>query len=192
MVRPGGLFISAILMAMEKLSTWIVNLVCMPIWVISARWNMSGDMPLINLARFIGGTSKMYLFRALYLLLFLSLSGTAFGQVYESTDSDGVPTFSDQPSADSHEVEIQKTNVGDSFDIPKDTSEPVPLSPPEETSTPTTVNVEIHEGDDGGNYHDENRRDKLRDHIIDGPARVKTLPAETRPGQHKSRSTSHR
>jgi len=153
---------------------------------------MSGDMPLINLARFIGGTSKMYLFRALYFLLFLSLSGTAFGQVYESTDSDGVPTFSDQPSADSHEVEIQKTNVGDSFDIPKDTSVPVPLPLPEETSTPTTVNVEIHEGDDGGNYRDKIRRDKLRYHIIDGPARVETLPAKTRPGQNKSRSTSHR
>ena len=127
----------------------------------------------------------MYLFRALYFLFFLGLSGSAFGQVYESTDSDGVPTFSDQPSADSHEVEIQKTNVGDSFDIPKDTSVPAPPPLPEETSTPTTVNVEIHEGDDGGNYRDENRRDKRRDHINDGPARVETLPAETRGTSHR-------
>ncbi len=149
-------------------------------------------MPLINFIRFIGETSKMYLFRALYFLFFLSLSGTAFGQVYKSTDSDGVTTFSDQPSADSHEVEIQKTNVGDSFDKPKDTSVPAPPPLPEETTTPITVNVEIHEGDDGGNYRDENRRDKLRDHIIDGPADVETLPAEIRQGQHKSRSTSHR
>jgi len=146
---------------------------------------MIGDMPLINFVRFIGGISKMYLFRALYFLLFLSLSSTTFGQVYESTDSDGVPTFSDQPSADSHEVEIQKTNVGDSFDIPKDTSVPVPPPLPEDTTTPITVNVEIHEGDDGSNYRDKIRRKKLRDHATDGPA-------ETRPGQHKSRSTSHR
>ena len=149
-------------------------------------------MHLINFVRFIGGTSKMYLFRALYFLFFMALSGTAFGQVYESTDSDGVPTFSDQPSADSHEVEIQKTNVGDSFDIPKDTSVPAPPPLPEDTTTPTTVNVEIKKDDDDGDFLDENRRDKLRDHITDGPVDVETLPAETRPGQHKSRSTSHR
>ena len=134
----------------------------------------------------------MNLFRALYYLLFLSLSGTAFGQVYKSTDSDGVPTFGDQPSAGSHEVEIQKTNVGDSFDIPKDTSVPAPPPLPEETTKPITVNVEIKKGDDDGNYRDEIRRDKLRDHITDGPADVETLPTEIRQGQHKSRSTSHR
>jgi hypothetical protein len=137
----------------------------------------------------------MYLFRAGYFLFFLSLSGTAFGQIYESTDSDGVPTFSDQPSADSHEVEIQKTNVGDSFDKPKDISVPTPPPLPEETSTPTPVNVEIQEGDDDdndGDFRDENRRDKLRDHITDGPPYVETPPAEAKPGQHKSRSTSHR
>jgi len=127
----------------------------------------------------------MYLFRALYFLFFLSLSGSAFGQVYESTDSDGVPTFSDQPSADSHEVEIQKTNVGDSFDIPKDTSVPAPPPLPEDTTTPITVNVEIKKDDDDGDFLDNIRRKKLRDHATDGPA-------EKRPGQHKSRSTNHR
>ena len=127
----------------------------------------------------------MYLFRTLYFLFFLSLSGSAFGQVYESTDSDGVPTFSDQPSADSHEVEIQKTNVGDSFDIPKDTSVPAPPPLPEDTTTPITVNVEIKKGDDDSDYLDNIRRKKLRDHATDGPA-------EKRPGQHKSRSTNHR
>ncbi len=134
----------------------------------------------------------MYLFRACYFLFFLSLSSTSFGQIYESTDSEGVPSFSDQPSADSHEVEIQKTNVGDSFDKPKDTSVPVPPPLPEETSTPTTVNVEIKEGDNDGDYLDENRRDKLRDHITDGPEVVETQPAEKRSGQKNSRSTGHR
>ena len=134
----------------------------------------------------------MYLFRAVYFLFFMSLSSTAFGQIYESTDSKGVPTFSDQPSADSHEVEIQKTNVGDSFDKPKDTSVPAPPPLPEETSTPTTVNAEIHERDDDDDFLDENRRDKLRDHITDGPEVVETQPAEKRSGQHKSRSTGHR
>ena len=33
----------------------------------------------------------MYLFRAVYFLFFMSLSSTAFGQIYESTDSEGVP-----------------------------------------------------------------------------------------------------
>ena len=134
----------------------------------------------------------MYLFRAVYFLFVMSLSSTAFGQIYESTDSKGVPTFSDQPSADSHEVEIQKTNVGDSFDKPKDTSVPAPPPLPEETSTPTTVNAEIHERDDDDDFLDENRRDKLRDHITDGPEVVETQPAEKRSGQHKSRSTGHR
>ena len=134
----------------------------------------------------------MYLFRACYFLFFLSLSSTSFGQIYESTDSEGVPSFSDQPSADSHEVEIQKTNVGDSFDKPKDTSVPAPPPVPEETSTPTTVNVDIKEGDNDGDYLDENRRDKLRDHITDGPEVVETQPAEKRSGQKNSRSTGHR
>jgi hypothetical protein len=136
----------------------------------------------------------MYLYRVVYFLFFLSLSGTAFGQIYGSTDSDGVPTFSDQPSADSHEVDIQKTNVGDSLDIPKDTSVSVPAPPPlpEETSTPTTVNVEIKEGDDDSDYLDENRREKRRDHITDGREVVETQPAEKRSGQKNSRGTSHR
>ena len=134
----------------------------------------------------------MYLFRALYFLFFLSLSSTAFAQIYKSTDSEGVPSFSDQPSADSHEVEIQKTNVGDSFDKPKDTSVPAPPPLPEETSTPTTVNAEIYERDDDDDFLDENRRDKLRDHITDGPEVVETQPAEKRSGQKKSRSTGHR
>ncbi len=134
----------------------------------------------------------MYLFRALYFLFFVGLSSTAFSQIYESTDSEGVPSFSDQPSADSHEVEIQKTNVGDSFDKPKDTSVPAPPPLPEETSTPTTVNAEIYERDNDGDYLDENRRDKLRDHITDGPEVVETQPAENRSGQKNSRSTGHR
>jgi hypothetical protein len=124
----------------------------------------------------------MYLYRVVYFLFFLSVSGTAFGQIYGSTDSDGVPTFSDQPSADSHEVNIQETNVGDSLDVPKNTSVSVPTPPPlpEETSKPTPVSVEVQEDDNDGDFLDENRREKRRDHRADDPER------------RDSRGTSHR
>ena len=43
----------------------------------------------------------------------LALQGTASAQIYESTDAEGVPEFSDTPSAGSEVVDLQQTNIVD-------------------------------------------------------------------------------
>ena len=137
---------------------------------------------------------KMNLYRALCFVFFLSLNGTTLGQIYESTDSKGVPTFSDQPTADSHEIEVQETNVGDPLANPESTS--APPSPPEEASTPNEVNVEVRENDDDGDSLREERREEhreeRREHNIDDPGDVETQPAKVSPAQHDSRSGQNR
>lgn len=59
-------------------------------------------------------------------------------QVYESTDAEGNPSFSDTPSEGSQEVTIEKPNVGDSVDSKKILSEPVTEPKPAAESTPKT------------------------------------------------------
>ena len=49
----------------------------------------------------------------LFCLLGCLLQGTASAQVYESTDAEGVTEFSDTPTTDSREVELQPTNTAD-------------------------------------------------------------------------------
>ena len=136
----------------------------------------------------------MNLYRALCFVFFLSLNGTTLGQIYESTDSEGVPTFSDQPSTDSHEIEVQEINVGDPLVIPESAS--APPSPPEETSTPIEIIVEDQKNDDDGDSlreeRREERREKRREHNIDNPGDVETLPAKVSPKQHDSRSGHRR
>ena len=136
----------------------------------------------------------MNLYRALCFVFFLSLNGTTLGQIYESTDSEGVPTFSDQPSTDSHEIEVQEINVGDPLVIPESAS--APPSPPEETSAPIEIIVEDQKNDDDGDSlrekHLEERREKRREHNIDNPGDVETLPAKVSPKQHDSRSGHRR
>ena len=136
---------------------------------------------------------KVNLYRALCFVFFLSLNGTTLGQIYESTDSEGVPTFSDQPSADSHEIELQEINVGDPLVKPESTS--APPSPTEETSTPE-VNVEVQEDDDDSDSLREElreeRNEERREDNIDDPGDVETQPAKILPGQHDSRSGQSR
>tara|TARA_R110001599_G_scaffold353231_1_gene591085 strand:- start:173121 stop:173408 length:288 start_codon:yes stop_codon:yes gene_type:complete len=43
----------------------------------------------------------------------LALQGTTSAQIYESTDAEGVPEFSDTPSSGSEVVGLQTTNVAD-------------------------------------------------------------------------------
>ena len=61
----------------------------------------------------------MILLRTLLLSILLGLSFTIFAQVYKSTDAEGKTVFSDTPTPDSQEVEIRKTNVGGSFEVPR-------------------------------------------------------------------------
>jgi hypothetical protein len=102
----------------------------------------------------------MYNLRAMLLLLLTYLSGNAFAQVYQSTDSEGNTSFSDTPSAGSKEIEVPETNVGDSVKVPEVSVEPEPVSKPEVVEQPEPP-PEAVEGDDrngSGNYRRRHHR----------------------------------
>ena len=63
-------------------------------------------------------------------LLGLTLPVTA-QQIYQSTDEQGNPTFSDQPAPDSKEVVIEKPNVSEPMKIPPPSATPEPATAPE-------------------------------------------------------------
>lgn len=95
----------------------------------------------------------MIKFRVLLVPLFLSLSSSAFAQVYKSTDSEGNVTFSDTPSTDSKAVEVEKTNVADPVKVPENTS-PAPEPKVVKTDRPpeAPVEKEYRDDDDGNRY----------------------------------------
>ena len=61
----------------------------------------------------------------------LATSNTAFAQVYQSTDADGNPVFSDTPTPNGQEIQIPETNVGDAVEVPKPEPRPEPEPEPE-------------------------------------------------------------
>ena len=95
----------------------------------------------------------MIKFRVLLVPVFLCLSSTAFAQVYKSTDAEGNVTFSDTPSTDSKEVEVEKTNVADPVEVPENSS-PAPAPEPKvvQTERAPEAPVEKDYGDDDGYY----------------------------------------
>jgi hypothetical protein len=102
----------------------------------------------------------MFELRTLFMLLLLGLSGNAIAQVYQSTDSEGNPSFSDTPSAGSEEIEVPETNVGDSVKVPEPSAEPEPVPKPEvvEQPAPPTEAVEGDNDNGGGNYRRRHHR----------------------------------
>lgn len=89
---------------------------------------------------------------SLFALMFV-LSGPAFAQVYKSTDADGNVTFSDTPTSEGEEVQVNEANVADPVEVPENTSPP-PAPEPKviKTERPAEVVVET-ESDDGGRYN---------------------------------------
>ena len=98
----------------------------------------------------------MFEFRTPLMLLLLGLSSNAIAQVYQSTDSEGNPSFSDAPSAGSEEIELPETNVGDSVKVPEPSAEPEPEPVPKpevvEQQAPPPEAVEG-DNDNGGGYY---------------------------------------
>jgi hypothetical protein len=92
--------------------------------------------------------------RSLLFLLLLGSSCTAFAQVYQSTDEEGNPSFSDTPSAGSTEIKIPETNTGDAVKVPPPEPEPKPAPAPEVT-VEKSAPPEAVEGDynNGGGYY---------------------------------------
>jgi hypothetical protein len=102
---------------------------------------------------------NMTLARRILLGVFgLALQGTAIAEIYESTDTEGVPEFSDTPTAGAEVVDLQKTNVADE---PPD----IPEAPQEEAARPAAAapaaegepGYEVYEG-----YNNDDERDKRR------------------------------
>ncbi len=95
--------------------------------------------------------------RSLLFALLLSLSSSAFAQVYQSTDEEGNTVFSDTPSAGSTEIEIPETNVGDAVKVPPPEPEPAPVP---EVTVEKSAPPEVVEGDynNGGGYRRRHHR----------------------------------
>lgn len=116
----------------------------------------------------------------------LALQGAAIAQIYESTDAEGVPEFSDTPSAGSDVVDLQKTNVADE---PPD----IPEAPPAEaarpaaatTAAPAAVGEPGYEVYDGYNNADEREQRRLDKDRVENGLPGDHRPAVGEPGVHK-------
>jgi len=122
----------------------------------------------------------------------LALQGTAAAQIYESTDAEGVPEFSDTPSAGSEVVDLQKTNVADE---PPD----IPEAPQAEAARPAAApaagpaavgepGYEVYDGYNNAGVREQRRLDEDRvDNALPGKHRpeVEPHPAVGEPGVHE-------
>jgi len=95
-------------------------------------------------------------------LLALALHSTAWAQIYETTDAEGNPDFTDAPATENAEViDLQQTNVVDALlSKPQDESQANTVetkqAPQQEN---TTVNVNVGNGND--DYDDGAHDDAL-------------------------------
>jgi hypothetical protein len=63
----------------------------------------------------------------LFLLpVMLGLACPVLAQVYKSTDADGNVIYTDTPTTDSEEVQIQELNIADPVEVPEAVPEPEP------------------------------------------------------------------
>ena len=119
----------------------------------------------------------------------LALQGAAVAQIYESTDAEGVPEFSDTPTAGAEVVDLPKTNLADE---PPD----IPEAPPAEAARPANAAAVAPAAPgepgygvyDGYNNADERERRRLdKDRVEAGDHRpiVEPRPAVGEPGVHK-------
>jgi hypothetical protein len=99
-------------------------------------------------------------------LVALALHSTAWAQVYETTDAEGNPEFTDAPPTENAEViDLQQTNVADAPQSePQDEAQPDTVeteqAPQQEN---TTVNVNVNDGNDDyddGAYDDDLARQR--------------------------------
>jgi hypothetical protein len=69
--------------------------------------------------------------RSILMLLALGFCLVADAQVYQSTDEQGNPVFSDTPVPGGEEVEVPEPNVGDAVEVPPPPPPPEPVERPE-------------------------------------------------------------
>jgi hypothetical protein len=72
----------------------------------------------------------MFKYQLLLFTTMLGLTCSTMAQVYQSTDADGNVIYSDTPTADSEEVQVQKSNISDPVEVPAFVPEPEPAPEP--------------------------------------------------------------
>jgi len=102
--------------------------------------------------------------------LTLALHGIVNAQIYESTDAEGVPEFSDTPSAGSEVVDLQQTNIADDPPVIPEAPQaevarpaPAPAAAPEAES-PGEVGQPVYDVY-GGNYNNDDVDPRERRHL---------------------------
>jgi len=112
----------------------------------------------------------------------LALQGTAVAQIYESTDAEGVPDFSDTPTSGAEVVDLPETNV---VDAPPDVPEAAQSeAPPPAPAAAGNSGGEIGEPSYnvyGGDY-DEDDDDVRARRRVDEDRVDKALPGDNGPG----------
>jgi hypothetical protein len=61
----------------------------------------------------------------------MAICGPAGAQVYQSTDEQGNPVFSDSPTPGSEAVEVPEPNLGDAVEVPPPPRPPEPVERPQ-------------------------------------------------------------
>jgi len=121
----------------------------------------------------------------------LALQGTAVAQIYESTDAEGVPEFSDTPTAGSEVVDLQKTNVADEPPEIPEAPQPEAQRPAAATATQAGGEGEIGEPSYDvydGNYDDDDVRARRRvdEDRVDNALPGHNGPVEGEPGRQEA------
>jgi len=128
-------------------------------------------------------------------VLGLVLQGTAVAQIYESTDAEGVPEFSDTPSAGSEVVDLPETNVAE---------EPpgIPAAPQAEAPRPAPAPTGNSGGEIGepsydvygGDYDDDDVRARRRveEDRVDNALPEHNGPGVGEPGRYEAPAEGRR
>jgi hypothetical protein len=101
--------------------------------------------------------------------LALVLSAAVQAQIYESTDSQGNPVFTDTPTSGAEKVDVPQENIGDSVDIP----------PPAPNAAARPSQPHSAEEPDKAVVIHDSRNEQLEDELAEG-RRHEVLDAESR------------
>jgi hypothetical protein len=115
-------------------------------------------------------------------LLALALHSTAWAEIYESTDAEGNPEFSDSPMApDSQEVQLQQTNIIEAPQPEPEAPDPAQGEPQMMQQEPTQENntVIVNDGVDNDAPYEDYRVRERAFNRVDGDEPREVLDAAT-------------
>jgi Domain of unknown function (DUF4124) len=140
----------------------------------------------------------MKLGKQILLVVFgLVLQGTAAAQIYESTDAEGVPEFSDTPSAGSEVVDLQETNVAE--EPPEIPAAPqAGAQPPAPAPTGNSggeigePSYDVYDGDYNDVDDDVRARRRVEEDRVDNALPEHNGPGVGEPGRHEAPAEGRR